>query len=220
MSDNKSFMKSQMAYEKIRDMILKGQKLPGSRLIIADLEKEIGLGKVPIREAIMRLELSGIVKNIPYKGAEVATLPTPVEILYIYQLRKDLESKLAVAAMKNITDSNIRELEDLQQSMMAIPKDNHYHLDVKFHQYIYSLANLPHLHNIAKTYIISVESVLNIFTREKDQIARVNVEHGEIIEALKSGDPDEVQKKMAKNIESGLAIIRDTYNNLINRPFE
>lgn len=220
MSGEKSSMKSLIAYEKIRNMILKGQKLPGSRLIIADLEKEIGIGKVPIREAIMRLDRCGIVKTIPYKGAEVATLPTPREILYIYQLRIDLESKLAVAALENITSIDICELEELQQTMTETTTDNHYTLDVKFHHCIYRLANLPHLHNIAKTYIFSVESVLDIYMREKKHIVRANAEHGEIVKALKSGDPDEVRKKMAKNIESGLAIIRETYNNLINRPFE
>ena len=124
LSDNKSSMKSLMAYEKIRNMILKGQKLPGTRLIIADLEKELGIGKGPIREALMRLDRSGLVKNIPYKGVEVATTPTPREILYIYQLRKDLESNVAVAALENITDSDICDLEELHQTMLASPEDN------------------------------------------------------------------------------------------------
>ncbi|PID74193.1 MAG: GntR family transcriptional regulator, partial [Desulfobacterales bacterium] len=61
-------MKSLRAYEKIRDMILRGRKLPGTRLVIADLEQELGIGKGPIREALMRLDRSGLVKNIPYKG--------------------------------------------------------------------------------------------------------------------------------------------------------
>jgi DNA-binding GntR family transcriptional regulator len=220
LSDNKSSMKSLMAYEKIRDMILKGQKLPGTRLIIADLEKEIGIGRGPIREAIMRLDRSGLVRNIPYKGAEVAIPPLPEEILYIYQLRKDLESKLAVAALENITDNDIHNLEKLLQTMMETPVNNYYHLDVEFHHYIYSLANFPHLHNIATAYIFSVESVLNIYLREKKHIVRFNAEHAEIVEAIKSRDPEMVRAKMAKNIESGLTIIRDTYNNQINRPFE
>ncbi len=220
MSENITSMKSLMAYEKIRDMILKGQKTPGTRLIIADLVEEIGIGKAAIRDAIMRLDRTGLVKNIPYKGAEVAIPPLPEEILYIYQLRKDLESKLAVAALENITDDDINNLEELLQTMIETPNDNDYQLDREFHHYIYRLAKLPHLHNIAAAYISSVESVLNIYLREEKHIVQFSAEHTEIIEAIKSKDPENVRKKMTKNIESGLTNIRDTYANLINRPFE
>ena len=54
----------------------------------------------------MRLDRSGIVKNIPYKGAIVATPPSRKEILHIYDLRADLEAKLAVEAIDNLTDED------------------------------------------------------------------------------------------------------------------
>lgn len=73
MDNNASSMKSLVAYEKIRDMILTGVKLPGTRLVLSDLETELGIGRGPIREALMRLDRSGLVKNIPYKGAVVAS---------------------------------------------------------------------------------------------------------------------------------------------------
>ena len=98
MAENKSYMKSLQAYEKIRDMILSGFKLPGTRLVLSELETELGIGRGPIREALMRLDRSGLVKNIPYKGAVVATPPTRKEILHIYDLRVNLEVKLAVEA--------------------------------------------------------------------------------------------------------------------------
>ena len=52
-------MKSLIAYEKIRDMILSGIKRPGTRLILSELEEELGIGRGPIREALMRLDRSG-----------------------------------------------------------------------------------------------------------------------------------------------------------------
>ncbi|WP_092223537.1 GntR family transcriptional regulator [Desulforhopalus singaporensis] len=212
-------MKSLMAYEKIRDMILKGQKLPGTRLIIADLETELEIGKGPIREALMRLDRSGLVQNIPYKGAVVATPPTPREILYIYELRKELESMLAVAALDSIAGKDIAELEKLHDLMLAMPHD-HYQCDIDFHFCIYRAANLPHLYNIAKAYIFSVESVLNVYRRKKGHIIKFNAEHYDIIQALKSGDREKVRKAMAQNIESGLAIIRETYDDLLQQPFD
>lgn len=219
MSGKKSSMKSLMAYEKIRDMILKGQKLPGSRLVIADLEKEMGIGKGAIRDAMMRLDRSGLVRNVPYKGAEVAKPPSPEEILYIYKVRLELESKLAVAALDHITDSDVDELERLHNIMMEMPTE-HYLYDVDFHSYIYQIANLPHVFNIVKVCISSAESVLNIFRRDKEYMAEANSQHYEIINAIKSKNSDKVKDTMTQNIEKGLSIIRKTYNELINQPFE
>lgn len=81
----------------------------------------------------MRLDRSSIVKNIPYKGAKIATPPNPREILYINQQRKNLESSLAVAVLEKITFSDICDLEELHQTMLESPNDDFYHMAVEFH---------------------------------------------------------------------------------------
>ena len=212
-------MKSLQAYEKIRDMILSGVKLPGTRLVLTELEEELGIGRGPIREALMRLDRSGLVKNIPYKGAIVATPPTQKEILHIYNLRADLEAKLAVEAIENLTDADIVKLEELQALMEELPQ-NHYQLDRQFHRIICDASNLPHLCNIAQALVQSVESVLNIYRREKDHCVRFNEQHRAILEALKSKNPEEVKLSLEVNIKSGLEIIKDTYSKLLKAPFE
>ena len=219
MADNKSFMKSLQAYEKIRDMILSGVKLPGTRLVLTELEAELGIGRGPIREALMRLDRSGLVKNIPYKGAIVATPPTQKEILHIYDLRAELEATLAVEAIDNLTAADIQRLEELLTLMETLPQ-NHYQLDREFHRVICGASGLPHLCNIAQALVQSVESVLNIYRREKDHCVRFNLEHRAIFEALKSKDPERVKKTFEVNIMSGIEIIKDTYSKLLNVPFE
>jgi DNA-binding GntR family transcriptional regulator len=212
-------MKSLQAYEKIRDMILSGFKLPGTRLVLSELEVELGIGRGPIREALMRLDRSGLVKNIPYKGAIVATPPTQKEILHIYDLRVDLEAKLAVEAIENLTDADILKLEELHAQMEELPQ-NHYQLDRQFHQIICAASKLPHLCNIAQALVQSVESVLNIYRRERDHCIRFNLEHRAILDALKSKNPEKVKMAFEVNIKSGLDVIKDTYSKLLKVPFE
>jgi len=219
LAENKTFMKSLRAYEKIRDMILSGGKLPGTRLVLSELETELGIGRGPIREALMRLDRSGLVKNIPYKGAVVATPPTRKEILHIYELRVDLESKLAIEAIDNLTDADFATLEELHTQMEALPQ-NHYQLDRQFHHLICAASNLPHLCNIAQVLVQSVESVLNIYRREKDHCMRFNAQHRAIIDALKNKDSQQVKQTFEVNIKSGLEVIKDTYSKLLNVPFE
>jgi DNA-binding GntR family transcriptional regulator len=212
-------MKSLRAYEKIRDMILSGFKLPGTRLVLSELETELGIGRGPIREALMRLDRSGLVKNIPYKGAIVATPPTQKEILHIYDLRADLEAKLAVQAMEHLTDADILRLEELIALMEELPR-NHYQLDREFHRVIISASKLPHLCNIAQALVQSVESVLNIYRRERDHCIKFNKQHREIFDALKRKNPEDVKAAFEINIRSGLEIIKDTFSKLLKVPFE
>ncbi len=211
-------MKSLKAYEKIRDMILSGFKLPGTRLVLSELEAELGIGRGPIREALMRLDRSGLVKNIPYKGAVVAIPPTQKEILHIFDLRVNLEATLAVEAMKNLTQADILALEELHAAMEELPP-NHYWFDRQFHCLIHEASNLPHLCNIAQALIFSVESVLNIYRREREHCLKFNAEHQAIIDALKSKNPEKVRKALEVNIKSGLEIIKDTYRKLLKVPF-
>jgi DNA-binding GntR family transcriptional regulator len=216
--DTKSSMKSLKAYEKIRDMILSGFKLPGTRLVLAELETELGIGRGPIREALMRLDRSGLVKNIPYKGAIVAAPPTQKEVLHIFDLRVDLESMLAVEAMEHLAKPHIKALEKLQSTMDDLPH-NHYHFDRQFHYLIYEAANLPHLSNIAQVLTFSVESVLNIYQREKAHCGKFNAEHRAILDALKSKNPGQVKQAMEINIKSGLEIIKETYKKMLKTSF-
>ncbi len=218
MADNKSFMKSMKAYEKIRDIILNGSKLPGTRLVLSELEDELGIGRGPIREALMRLERTGLVKNVPYKGAIVATPPTQKEIVLIYDSRLDHESKLAVEAIENLTDTDFLKLEELTAAMEEFPK-NHYHLERQFHYSIYDASNLPHLCNIVQTLLPPLESVLNIYQWEKKHCIKFNAEHRAIVDALKKKDPIKVEETVKTNIKSGLEIIKQTYNKMRRGPF-
>jgi DNA-binding GntR family transcriptional regulator len=217
MISNKSSMKSLRAYEKIRDMVLTGVKLPGTRLILAELESELGIGRGPIREALMRLDRSGLVKNIPYKGAIVATPPTQKEIFHIYALRVDLEIKLALEAMENLGKAEFKTLDSLLKSMETLP-ENHYLYDHAFHNRIYNASNLPHLVAIAQTLSLSVESVLTVFRWDKELCKKINTEHRAILAALKARDADGVNLYLEQNIKNGLNIINETYTRMHGLP--
>lgn len=217
MGTMKSTMKSLKAYEILRDMILRGEKLPGSRLILFDLEKELSIGRGPVREALMKLERSGLVKNIPYKGAIVATPPTKKEIVHIYDLRIEVEVMLAIEAMEYLTNEDIAELEKCHSQMQEFPVD-HYELDSRFHFVIYDASKLPHLCNVVRSLRFSVESVLNIYRRNKEHCMKFNKEHGLIIEAIKERDIEKLKRTMAQNVASGLEIINETYEKVMALP--
>lgn len=206
-------MKSLVAYEKIRDMILTGEKLPGTRLILTDLEMELAIGRGPIREAIMRLDRSGLVKNIPYKGAVVGFPPLREEIIIIFNMRIELESHLAVKAIKNITEKQIGELEQLQSLMSNLGSD-FYTLDRKFHSIIHDASKLPHLIEIGNKLVESVETYLTLYSHEKNDCIKFSNEHFQILDSIKAKDAGAVRTAMQTNILSGLKVAERSFARL------
>lgn len=204
-------MKSLVAYEKIRDMILLGNKLPGSRLILSDLEVELGIGRGPIREALMRLDRSGLVKNIPYKGAIVANPPSRKEIYILFDIRQELEVQLVSEAFNNITPAMLTELVQLQEQMKTIDS-GFYALDRQFHRTIHKAANMPHISAIVDKLVESVETFLKLYRQETADKQKFTKEHEQIITAFKAGDKTLACEAMKMNILSGLEIVERTFS--------
>lgn len=104
------------AFEAIRNAIINGEYPAGRRLQIRDLAKELGISVMPVREAITRLEESGLVESKPYRGAVVKEL-TLEEVLQIYNVRRLLEVEAATLGAPRVSSQGIERLEDLQAQM-------------------------------------------------------------------------------------------------------
>lgn len=203
-------MKSLVAYEKIRDMILSGHNLPGSRLILADLEVKMGIGRGPIREALMRLDRSGLVKNIPYKGAVVASPPSQKEIYILFDIRQELEAQMVSEAINNLTPETLADIVEFHEQMKTIDS-GFYALDRKFHHAIHIAADMPHLSTIVDKLVESVETFLTLYRQETADKQRFIKEHELIVTAIKAGDVTLACEAMRTNVLSGLEIAKRTF---------
>ena len=61
-----------VVFENLREAILEGKLEPGQRLMEVQLAEQLGVSRTPVREAIRKLELEGLVVMLPRKGAYVA----------------------------------------------------------------------------------------------------------------------------------------------------
>lgn len=209
-----SSMKSLVAYQKIRDLILAGQKLPGSRLILQDLEAELGIGRGPIREALMRLDRSGLVKNIPYKGAVVASPPSQKEIYILFDIRQELETKLISEAINNLTSQKLKSIVQIHEKMKTV-EIGFYNLDRKFHRTIYEIANMSHVSSIVDKLVESVEAFLTVYIQNDDDKQKFIEEHSLIVEALQARDVTLACEATRVNVLSGLKIVERTMSQFI-----
>ena len=164
-----------VVFNTLRQAILKGELAPGERLMEIQLAQKLGVSRTPIREAIRKLELEGLVLMIPRRGAEVARI-SEKSLKDVLEVRLGLEELAVRIACQRITEE---ELEELEQAMKefeeAMKRDDLGALaaaDVTVHEVIYGST-----HNKRLVQIIS-----NI----REQMYRYRVEYLKDVESRKT----------------------------------
>jgi DNA-binding GntR family transcriptional regulator len=132
-----------MTHSFIRDAILKGIFKPGERINQDGIAEVLGVSRMPVRAALRQLEAEGLVHIYPHRGATVSVLQRH-EIAEIYELRALIEGYLLEQAVKNLTDEDLADLEELVEPLDAdspLPERLEWRQD--FYGRLYELADHP-----------------------------------------------------------------------------
>ena len=128
----------------LRKSILRGELLPGERLMEISLANKLGVSRTPIREAIRMLEHEGLVVMKPRRGAQVAKI-TVQELNDVLEVRKSLETLAILKACERMTEEDIAAMRQAEKNFEALVADKDSDLtalaeaDVAFHDTIYHL---------------------------------------------------------------------------------
>ena len=98
-----------VVFNTLRQAILTGELKPGERLMEIHLADRLGVSRTPVREAIRRLELEGLVTMIPRRGAEVAQI-TEKSMGDVLEVRRALDALCAELACDRITEEGLAAL--------------------------------------------------------------------------------------------------------------
>ena len=98
-----------VVFQTLRQAILRGELKPGERLMEIHLAQKLGVSRTPVREAIRKLELEGLVLMIPRKGAIVAEI-TVQDLEDVLEVRMALEELAVKIACKRITQEQLEEI--------------------------------------------------------------------------------------------------------------
>ena len=97
-------------YAALHEAIMSGELPAGSRLRIRDIAAQVGTSVMPVREAIRRLEESGLAEREPHKGAIVKGL-TLAELVHVYDARRLLEGEAAKLGAERISLADCARME-------------------------------------------------------------------------------------------------------------
>lgn len=190
-------------FNQIREAILSGKYKSGEELRESTIGHELGVSRTPVREALRQLELEGLVKIVPNKGAQVINLSVK-DIKDIYAIRSHLEGLCARWACENITPEQIDALEEIVYLSDFHTSKNHYEqmleLDNKFHDIIYEASESKMLRHLLKDFHHYVQRVRKITLSSMERAAKSNLEHKAILEALKEHDADKAEELAHEHI--------------------
>jgi len=201
-----------VVFQTLRQAILRGELKPGERLMEIQLANKLGVSRTPIREAIRKLELEGLVLMIPRKGAEVAEI-TEKSLRDVLEVRRALEELSVRLACDRITPEILEQLEKTAKEFEKILKNGDVteiaQADVHFHDVIYKAADnqrlLQLLNNLGEQmYRYRVEYLKNPSIH-----GQLIKEHEELIHHIKEHEKEKAVEIICQHIDNQVSAVSD-----------
>ena len=200
-----------VVFNTLREAILRGDLVPGERLMELQLAAKLGVSRTPIREAIRMLEQEGLAITIPRKGAIVAGM-TEKDMQDVLEIREALEELSVQVACDKITDEEIAELQknmkNFEHSLKSGDLKKMAQADVEFHDVIYRATDNPKLINMLNNlreqmYRYRVEYLKN--PQNHEQLLQ---EHEAIYKGIVEKDKSAVTEMIRKHISNQVAVVK------------
>lgn len=192
-------------FKSLQNDILNGVLAPGDAMTEQKLCDELGVSRTPVREALGKLELEGLVRTVPNRGAVVVGI-CEKDIADIYTIRMYIEGLAARWSAENITDEQLdtlRSIVELQEfyaerrDMMQI-----WQLDTRFHQLIYESCRSGVLQITLSNFHRYIQKARELSIKKPGRAQPSVREHREILEAVAAHDGALAERLMTKHIEN------------------
>lgn len=192
---------SDVAYEKIKMMIITAQLKPGQTLVEAELMEQLGVGRTPIREALNRLAWENFVKIIPRQCIMVNEISL-YEVEAICQMRFALSSLESELAVLNRTQEDLDRLEKNIEALRGeTDKEKRVLLDRAFHRTVSSMTKNQFLEKEMNNYQDLSIRLLFLNRMNLAAIDDLTIHtHEEIYQYLKERDLENLVKVQKKHV--------------------
>ncbi|MCK9408855.1 MAG: GntR family transcriptional regulator [Bacteriovoracaceae bacterium] len=181
----------------IRNAIIDGRMLPGTRLTEQELVSMLGVSRTPLREALLLLDAEGFVNVLPRKGAVVSAI-TKEDVEEIYGAKSILETAAAKLACEKISYETIESLSELTNEMEAAMNDERkdyrtmLNLNSEFHQLLSDAGGNKRISQFIRNLRSQTLRYNYIYLSLQSRIETSIADHRHMIEALKQRDKERI----------------------------
>lgn len=180
-----------VVFNTLRQAILTGELKPGERLMEIHLANRLGVSRTPIREAIRKLELEGLVTMIPRRGAEVAQI-TEKSMKDVLEVRRTLDALSAELACERISSEEEEALKKACQNFEEAVKTKDAKIiakaDVALHDIIAAATGNQRLIQLINNLAEQMYRYRFEYIKDASQHERIIQEHRIIYESIVKKD--------------------------------
>ncbi|CAA0129226.1 HTH-type transcriptional regulator McbR [Mycolicibacterium vanbaalenii] len=188
--------------DELRNAILRGAYPPGTRLRQEELASQYGASRVPVREALRKLESDGLVTTVANAGAWIARLSLD-ECVELYQVRERIEPLLLRYSLPHLLPEHIDRLATLAEEMRAVHDVERFlELDREFHLGSYAGAGTTFLGPTVERLWNTTQHYRRAFTQllDEDSHRILHDEHHMLVAAIRDGDSDDAERVLLGHI--------------------
>jgi DNA-binding GntR family transcriptional regulator len=202
----KKISKKELAYTKIKSMILEGSLEERADLSENIFARKLNMSRTPVREALQRLQMEGFIKIFPNKGIVVQDISME-DVREIYDLRIALEEFVVREVAPLFSDTDIEVLNDIMEEQVACldPVDPAHFLktDRAFHEFIFHIYGnsmiIEFMKNLRERIYLSNFSML----QSPDNMRCFYEEHVKILNSLSARDGEGAARNMDQHLKGG-----------------
>ena len=194
-----------VVFNTLRQAILTGELKPGERLMEIHLANRLGVSRTPIREAIKKLELEGLVTMIPRRGAEVAQI-TEKSMLDVLEVRRAVDALCVELACERIDEEALEALlmarDEFERAVRSKDLKKIAQADVAFHDIIVEATGNKRLVQLVNTLSEQMYRYRFEYIKDSSQHGRLVEEHRSIYEGIRKRDKEAASRAAKLHIDN------------------
>jgi len=209
-------------YEVLKDKIIQQDFAPGERLNLGEIGKQLNVSRTPLKDALNRLSVEGLVDIQPRRGTYVSA-PTKEEIAEAFDVRNVLELYAAALAIPQMKEQHLEKMRAMVKRMRSLVSGEDWtsiyqqyaSLDHAFHRFLVELSGngrllwvFDHVNvhvPVARVRHLQAAGALNLTQQEHERIEEeVNLtqrEHEQIMAGLEARDAEAVARELKSHLK-------------------
>jgi DNA-binding GntR family transcriptional regulator len=201
--------KQEWVYATLKDGIQTGTLAPGQRLTLDDLADQLNVSRVPVREALLQLQVEGLVDMEPHMGAVVAPL-SPDSVFEVFLVLEELEVLAGKIVAERSCDDDLDGLAAILDEMESAVREGdaeHWaEMNAEFHSEVSRQTAMPFLQQITGQALERWDRLRRFYRSEVlgVRLDRAQRDHRQIFAALKAGNGEKAEEILRRHNKKAL----------------
>lgn len=205
---------SDVAYLQLLDRIVTLELPPGTFLNESSLASDLGLGRMPVREALARLAGDRFITIVPRRGTVVTPL-TLDDVLDMFEAREAIQCGIAHIAATRATSGDLRTLKNLvgaaDEARRTADHERFLLQDHEVHKFLVHMIRNPLLQDVGNRLLLHSLRFWRSYWANRPARPDAMLTHDALIAALESRDADQAEKAMREHLHGSRQLMRDLF---------